>query len=207
MTQEAKRSARPAAGARRLPVRRGGRWVAVLLALVVLATSVAGCRSWRGRPKPPYRKVSPAVAFEILRDTPDIAVLDLRPAEEFTSDTGHLRNARNVPLSRLPFRLIEIGAFRDETLLVYCGTQQCAEEGMAVLVSSGFDNAILIDGGIDAWIEQGFKTQLPQEAVGRGSQPSAGREEEKGKEKIEGQTEGLPADAPPPPPPLPGRPI
>ena len=38
---------------------------------------------------------------------------------------------------------------------------------MAVLVSSGFENAILIDGGIDGWIASGFPTVLPAELVGK----------------------------------------
>lgn len=147
-----------------------GRRLRASLALILLLMALVaagGCRWMRNRERPPYRKVQPAVAFEIMRDTPDIPILDLRPAAEFLGDTGHLRNARNVPLSRLPFQLIELGPFRDETLLVYCGTEECAEEGMAVLTSSGFENVILLEGGIDAWIREGFKTQLPSGKTGQ----------------------------------------
>jgi rhodanese-related sulfurtransferase len=143
---------------------------ALVLALLVLLGLSGGCRWMRHRARPPFRKVTPAVAFEIIRDTPDVPILDLRPAAEFLGNTGHLRNARNIPLSRLPFQLIELGAIRDETMLVYCGTQECSEEGMAVLVSSGFENAILLEGGIDAWIRQGFKTQLPSGKTGQTGQ-------------------------------------
>ncbi|HEX2644162.1 MAG TPA: rhodanese-like domain-containing protein [Thermoanaerobaculia bacterium] len=148
------------------PDRRLRASLVLALLLAVLATT-GGCRWMRNRERPPYRKVTPAVAFEIMRDTPDLPILDLRPAAEFVGNTGHLRNARNIPLSRLPFQLIELGAVRDETMLVYCGTQECAEEGMAVLTSSGFENAVLMDGGIDAWIQQGFKTQLPSGKTGQ----------------------------------------
>ncbi len=34
---------------------------------------------------------------------------------------------------------------------------------MAILVSSGFENAILVEGGIDGWIREGFRTVLPQD--------------------------------------------
>ncbi len=142
----------------------------LLMALVLLTASA--CSRWRNRERPPFRKVSASVAFEILRDTPDTPILDLRPAEAFVGDSGHIRNARSLPLSRLPFRLGEISAYRDETFLVYCDTLACGEEGMAVLISSGFDNAILMDGGIDGWTNAGFRTQLPAEAIGRaGQQP------------------------------------
>ena len=49
---------------------------------------------------------------------------------------------------------------------------------MAVLVSSGFDNAILIDGGIDGWIRDGFRTVLPvdgrPEEIGTARRPLPG---------------------------------
>lgn len=133
-----------------------------MLGLIVLA---AGCRSFRERERPPFRKVSPAVAFEILRDSPDILVLDLRSRQEFLGDTGHIYQARNIPLNRLGDRLLEIAPFREDTFLVYCRDKDtCGEEGMAILVSSGFENAILIEGGIDGWIRYGFRTMLPAAA-------------------------------------------
>jgi rhodanese-related sulfurtransferase len=140
---------------------------ALLLALLLapLAASLAGCRSWRGRgPRPAYKKISPAVAYAMTLDAPDVLILDLRTPEEFQGETGHIRNARNFPVKRLPSRLYELTSFRDDTLLVYCREKDnCAAEGMAILVSSGFEDAILIDGGIDRWIREGFKTVLSVE--------------------------------------------
>lgn len=146
---------------------------AVLLGLLLLA----GCRSFRNRERPPFRKVSPPVAFEILRDNPGVLILDLRTRQEFLGDTGHIYTARNIPLERLPDRMLEIAPFRDDTFLVYCrSNDSCGEEGMAVLISSGFDNAILIDGGIDGWIRSGFRTVLPAELTGQEPEGEGGGE-------------------------------
>jgi rhodanese-related sulfurtransferase len=137
--------------------------------------TVAGCRSARGREereRPAYRKVSAPIAFEIIRDTPETLILDLRSPEEYLGETGHLRRALNIPLDRLSFRLLEISAWRQETVLVYCRTgDPCGEEGMAILLSSGFEDAMLIDGGIDGWIREGFKTELPTGLAGQGAAP------------------------------------
>ncbi len=140
-----------------------------LLALLLLT----GCRMFQRRERPPFRKVRPPVAFEILRDSPDVLTLDLRSSREFLGDTGHIYRARNIPLDNLSERLGELALFRDDTFLVYCrgdrgnrGNDTCGEEGMAILVSSGYEDAILIEGGIDGWIEDGFKTVLPENAVG-----------------------------------------
>jgi rhodanese-related sulfurtransferase len=138
-----------------------------LLLPALLAAGLGGCRTFGKGERPPFRKVSPAVAFEVIRDSPDILILDLRPAEAFLGDTGHLRRAMNIPLDRLPYRLVEISPYRDDTFLVYCDAEACAEKGMSILVSSGFADAVLIDGGIDRWIAAGFRTVLPRDAVGR----------------------------------------
>jgi rhodanese-related sulfurtransferase len=145
----------------------------LLLSLVLSFVMLSGCRAFRNRERPPFRKITPPVAFEVLRDNPDILVVDLRTRNEFLGDTGHIYRARNIPLERLPERILEIAPFRDDTFLVYCReSDSCGEEGMAILISSGFENAILVDGGIDGWIRYGFRTVLPatsEETDGKGA--------------------------------------
>lgn len=143
------------------PLRR-----AVLLLLVVLL--LGGCAFLRGkRPRAPYKKLSAPIAYEMMRDNPEMLVLDLRPPQEFNGETGHVRRARNIPLERLPFRLLEISAFREDTVLVYCRNDDCGEKGVAILLSSGFENIVLMEGGIDKWIRDGFKTVLPTSVAGQ----------------------------------------
>ena len=173
----------------------------LLLAAAVLLPAV-GCRTLRRRAgeRPPYRKVSPAIAFEIIRDSPDILILDLRPRHDFNGDTGHIFRAFNIPVARLSLRIREISRYRDDTFLVYCDTQSCAEEGMAILLSSGFENAILIDGGMDNWIRMGFKTVLPEDAAGRAAEraQTAGTEPATDSPAAPPVAEPPPAEAPPP---------
>ena len=143
------------------------RWTVPVLALLLLG----GCSYFhRSRGKiDPYRKLSPAVSYELIRDNPEMLVIDLRKPEEYNGETGHLSKAMNIPVDRLPYRLLEISAYREETFLVYCRADPCGAEGVADLRSSGFENVILMDGGIEAWIRAGFKTVLPAGAVRRTS--------------------------------------
>lgn len=132
--------------------------VAVLL---VLALAAGGCRTVRdgdGEDVAAFSRVRPPVAFEMLRDSPGIAVLDLRSRFEFTGPVGHVRGARNIPLEELPARLDELSALKDRTFLVYCGHDGCGREGLEILLRAGYDEAILMDGGIDAWVMDGFGT-------------------------------------------------
>lgn len=173
-----------------------------LLALLLLVPALAGCSLFRRKgDRPAYRKLTPPVAYEMMRDSPDMLIVDLRPAGVFNGETGHLRRALNVPLERLPYRLLEISTFRDETFIVYCDTAACAEEGMNILVSSGFENAVLMDGGIDEWIRGGFKTVLPPEAAGRAG--TNGAESERLRPLRPGEERPAADTGTPPPPPEP----
>jgi len=135
-----------------------------LAGLAAAAGSTSGCASakhWlaaRQARRPPFTVVSPPVANEIVRDAPDVFILDLRSPEEFQGPKGHLRNALDIPLARLPYRLLEIRSYRGETFLVYCNGDECGRAGMRILKESGFEDAILIAGGIDGWLRSGFTT-------------------------------------------------
>jgi rhodanese-related sulfurtransferase len=125
---------------------------------------------WSRKPHPAFKKVNATVAYEITRDSPSILVLDLRRPNEFQSDTGHLLHAWNIPLSRLPYRLLDLSPYREETFLVYCrGNDSCGADAMRILVASGFDDAVLIDGGIERWIREGYKTVLTLAGAPKGT--------------------------------------
>ena len=133
-----------------------------LVALVAAAAllAAAGCRSGRdgGKRERPFSLVRPGVAFEMLRDTPRIPVLDLRTRFEFTGPIGHVKGARNVPLDELPESLDALAPLKDRTFLVYCGHGECGGAGLEVLLAAGFRQAVLMDGGIDAWVTEGYGT-------------------------------------------------
>lgn len=172
-----------------------------LALLVVAALSSSGCAMLKRRAaeRPPYRKVNPPIAYEMIRDTPGMLILDLRPDAAFHGDTGHIYRAYNIPADRLPFRLLEISSFREDTFLVYCDTKECAESGMSILVTSGFENAVLIEGGIESWIAKGFRTVLPAELAGQVRQQERGKptnDEREARDKIEAAASGLPTPEP-----------
>ncbi|HEX3528447.1 MAG TPA: rhodanese-like domain-containing protein [Thermoanaerobaculia bacterium] len=182
-----------------------------LLALCLLL--LPGCSALKRRMaeraahRPPYSKVSPPIAYEMMHDSPNILILDLRSPQAFNGDTGHLFRAYNIPVDRLPYRLLELSALREETFLVYCDTQVCSEEGMAVLTSSGFENAVLMDGGIDGWIRKGFRTVLPLDLAGHAAETAAAQKS--GRQLTPPAPVPVPVPVPenatPPPPPPPPR--
>ncbi len=111
------------------------------------------------------------MAYEILRDSPDILILDLRPPQEFRGPEGHVKGAINIEEDRLRRLLLDISAYRDQTFLVYCRNAACGEQAMEFLMASGYRDAILIHGGFAAWVEEGFDTVLAVESPPPTPQP------------------------------------
>jgi rhodanese-related sulfurtransferase len=141
------------------------------LAAAAAVVSLVGChryhpvaaieRRYANRKRDPFRHVDPTVAYEVSRDSPNVLIIDLRRPAEFQSDTGHLLHAWTNPLARLPYRLLDLSPYREETFLVYCRkSDSCGEDGMRIFAASGFEDAILIDQGIDGWIRRGYPTVL-----------------------------------------------
>lgn len=134
--------------------RRSSRWPVLALALLS-----CGCRTTSSQLQNLGFRVRPAVAFEMLSDAPAMPVLDLRTREEFNGALGHLARAKSVPLEHLEAEVQHLDYLKDFTFLVYCrGTDDCGERAMRVLLSHGFVDAVLMEGGLEAWLRDGFGT-------------------------------------------------
>ena len=176
----------------------------------------AGCSLFHPKPgpRPLYKKLSPSISYEMMRDSPQMLVIDLRPPQDFNGPTGHVRDAKNIPLSSLPYRLLSILPFRDDTVFNYCDSDECTEQGAKVLAASGFESMVGMVGGIDQWIRDGFKTVLPARIAERRGDveerpvmpDKPGETEKKNDPNREVPVKPpvpppAPPDAPPPPPP------
>lgn len=143
---------------------RHGSWILAVAMLCVLAVLASGCRSFGNRggrnveETVAFSRVRPPVAFEMLRDNPGMPVVDLRSRYEYTGPIGHIRGARNLPLEEIREGLVDLAPIKDRTFLVYCGHDECGADGLRALIAAGFREVVLMDGGIDAWVLDGFGT-------------------------------------------------
>jgi rhodanese-related sulfurtransferase len=74
-------------------------------------------------------------------------VLDVREAREL--DICRLAGALHVPMAEIPARTDDLPT--DQLLVVICHHGARSQMVVDFLRSAGFDNAINLDGGIDAW--------------------------------------------------------
>jgi adenylyltransferase/sulfurtransferase len=98
------------------------------------------------------RSITAAIlAAELTADDPPLLV-DVREGWEW--DAGNLgpRGAVHVPLAELPTRLQELP--RDRRLVVVCSVGARSAGAASYLRERGFEGAVNLEGGLEAWAEQ-----------------------------------------------------
>ena len=94
-----------------------------------------------------YTNVSTAAAKTMIDTNPALVVLDVRNQSEY--DTGHIRNARLIPVWNLAGRLNELN--QSDTILVYCKAGGRSATASQTLVDNNFTYIYNMLGGITAW--------------------------------------------------------
>ena len=79
---------------------------------------------------------------------------DGRSAEEFA--TGHLPEAKNIPLPELSKRLGELEKFKTRPIVVVCQKGSRSATAVGLLGKAGFAEATSLEGGLDEWKKQGL---------------------------------------------------
>jgi rhodanese-related sulfurtransferase len=102
-----------------------------------------------------YHTIFPQDLCKELSSKPDHLLLDVRSPGEFGDSSmstglnlGHLKGAKNIDIRQLPGRLIEIAAYRNKPIFVYCSHSQRSRRVSKMLSDSGFTQVNNINGGI-----------------------------------------------------------
>ena len=89
----------------------------------------------------------------------DVLVMDVRTANDFVGEQGHLELAQNIPLEDLPSHLEELGEDPGQTIAIICRTDRRSAKAAALLTRHGFTDVHVVRGGMTAWLEHGWPTQ------------------------------------------------
>jgi rhodanese-related sulfurtransferase len=81
-------------------------------------------------------------------------LLDVRSADEYA--TGHLPNAKNIPLPELSGRLAEIDKSKKQVVITVCASGVRSSSAASLLSKSGFEQVFSLEGGTEAWRTQGL---------------------------------------------------
>ena len=130
---------------------------AIFIALV--SATVLGCRTIGiSHTDGGFSEVAPTVAAEMMLDSQQVVVLDVRPAAAFRGPDGHIAGAINAPFETIERQLPELLPYQNQTVLVYGETSTDGEVAAKLLSVAGFRNVVHIAGGIRGWMDKGYRT-------------------------------------------------
>ena len=146
---------REAAAGNTAAIRHGMIALALLAAIAFLPRLL---RRLRGQGQPRWVEVDELA--NRLKVAPGIAVIDVRGPDEFTGQLGHIADASNMPVDKLPQRIMEISALKDRPVILVCRTDKRSTTAATLLCDAGFRDVGVLRGGMEQWNQKG----LPVEA-------------------------------------------
>lgn len=131
----------------------------VRVALLLVLALAAGCKTVGvSMTSGGYAEVSPQIANEMILDSRQVVILDVRPASEYRSIGGHIAGAVSAPFEAIERQLPELLPYQNQTVLVYGQTDADGSLASKLLVLAGFRNVVHIAGGLNNWIDLGYRT-------------------------------------------------
>ena len=86
----------------------------------------------------------------------ELLVLDVRTAEDFVGEQGHIEKAVNIPVEDLQQRMDEIGNYLEQPVAIICRTDKKSAKAALLLTEEGFADVHIVRGGMTKWIEAGL---------------------------------------------------
>lgn len=99
------------------------------------------------------RQLEPAEVDARIRSANPPVLLDVREADEFIGELGHIPGSILVPLRHLPERAKELEKYRDRELILVCRAGVRSTTGAAILGGLGFEHVCNLKGGMLDWNE------------------------------------------------------
>src|SRR5437867_12446522 len=129
------------------------------IGIALIAFVAVGCRTIGiTRTGGGFSEVSPTIAAEMILDSQQVVVLDVRPAADYRGPEGHIAGSLNAPFESIERQLPELLPYQNQTVLVYGETSTDGEVAAKLLTVAGFRNVVHIAGGIKGWMDKGYRT-------------------------------------------------
>ena len=116
-----------------------------------------GIEAWAasGRPVQQMELLDGYQAREALLD--GAVALDVREPKEVA--TGYIEGALKIPLGSIQAQLDRLP--KDRPILAYCGHGERSATALSLLERSGFSQLLNLNGGVNAWVDAGYKLASP----------------------------------------------
>ena len=95
--------------------------------------------------------LSPSMATRLMNNHDDMLIIDIRTTADFKK--GHIKGAKNMPLSDFAKGVDGLSDDKDKPVLIYCNSGNTVTRAIKLLKNAGFEQVNNLDGGIAAWKE------------------------------------------------------
>lgn len=116
---------------------------AFIIALIALIVLEARSKGLSGK-----QSLTPHQATRLINSEKAV-VIDIRDAD--TYQKGHITNAINIPATELDKNLKRLEKYKQQPLIIVCGTGQKSGYFMNKLRKQGYENVYIMTGGMNAW--------------------------------------------------------
>ncbi|MGZ5049652.1 MAG: rhodanese-like domain-containing protein [Methylobacter sp.] len=84
-------------------------------------------------------------------------IIDVREPDDWNEN--HIHGALRIPLSQLNERLTELEPYKNRPIITQCAAGTRSAQAQLLLKAAGFANVLLMNGGMQAWLQQGLVTE------------------------------------------------
>ena len=149
-------------------------FAAVLIALLIIAPSIAGAAPKTGCTVPDYKNITACQAKDILENK-NVFLLDVRTPAEYSY--SHIEGATLIPLKNvpahdpvnlsddqlLPNRMKELPENKNTKIVVYCYTGKRGGIASQMIADAGYKRVYNIQDGLTAWVNSGYPVVIDSE--------------------------------------------
>lgn len=107
-------------------------------------------------------EISVKEAAALMKNEPRPVLIDVRDKAAF--EQGHIAGARLVPLAEFKDRLESLKLPKIDAVIVYDDAGTRAREATKLMYESGYQGALTLKGGIEAWRAAGLPEARPPAA-------------------------------------------
>lgn len=87
--------------------------------------------------------------FQKMTSNNNILILDVRSSGEYK--TGHIPNAKNLPVDTLSSKLSTLNSYKDSEIVVYCASGGRSARACDILSKNGFNKVYNLSGGVSSY--------------------------------------------------------
>ena len=114
----------------------------LILFLFLISLGLISCGN-----EPVYRRISAEEAYQMMQDTDEYILLDVRRFDEFNE--GHIEGAVLIPYDEIANRAADELPDKNALILIYCRSGRRSETAARELVSMGYTNTYDFGGILD----------------------------------------------------------